>query len=69
MTAVQTFDTWYSALTTKEKQEVIEHVFHSKLSLTTEGIFSGPAGEIVKKGFFGGPSGQLGGQKCPYCGK
>jgi hypothetical protein len=69
MAANQTFDAWFEKLTSIEKQGIINHILKTKLTLTTEGLYAGPTGELLKKGLFSGPTAPLGSTKCPYCGK
>lgn len=69
MSAIENFDKWYANLTENEKSSLLNHIITTKLSLVTEGFFSGPSGMKIQKGLFSGPSGQLVSTVCQYCGK
>jgi len=64
-----TFDNWFNKLSQSEQDEIINHIFSTKLIIGTEGLFSGPSGKTLEKGLFTGPSGSSGRQVCGGCGR
>ncbi|MGY3931164.1 hypothetical protein ACW5WU_09845 [Aeromonas encheleia] len=69
MSNKEIFDNWFSGLSKSEQDEILTHIFSTKLTITTEGFFSGPSGKALEKGLFTGPSGFSGRQVCGGCGR
>ncbi|EKF9201126.1 hypothetical protein O1B38_003395 [Vibrio cholerae] len=64
-----TFDNWFNKLSKSEQDEIVIHIFSTKLVIANEGFFSGPSGNTLEKGLFTGPSGSSGRQVCGCCGR
>lgn len=69
MSAVNDFDVWFNKLLKSEKEEVLAHIFKEKITVATEGLYTGPSGKQLIKGMYVGPSGSTNVQTCSGCGR
>lgn len=69
MSTISIFDNWYDKLSDTEKSKILNHIIETKMEVCMEGVFSGPAGQLLNKGLYSGPAGQLLTSKCPQCGR
>ena len=72
MSVTATFDKWFKTLTSKEQEELINHILNVRLSYANEGYNVGPSGAVFD-GVNVGPAASANfsqnKQKCPHCGK